>query len=410
MKKLICTLALLGPVSLAASGCGIERSSTVLGPTTNSAASGGSSSGPTSTTPAGPMVGTWVSSTGVTPLATPTSCGNFQYQITSQTATTFAGTFTAVCGTNITLSGNATGEINGTTVTISATGNAAMPGSPVCPVTLGGTGTLEDNGYTLRVPFSGTTCLGPVSGVEVLRKPGGTPEPASFDAPTAVSPTPNQILTGLRTRFVVTNATRTGFIGPVVYKFQVAHDEAFTNIFGEWNVPEQTDRTSLDLPQDFAYSSVYYWHVRAFDGSTTGPWSRTLGLGTPNPPPPPPPPPPSGGAVACAPNGPAIINCVMAAYPDKLRAGVSSSERLNNMEFLRNRVIETGICAGMDIGLNLKRGGPSISVDAIVWRHGYDDIIDIGFAYDDTSRPLVLQWIPVNAPNYLAYTPRPSCR
>jgi hypothetical protein len=206
----------------------------------------------------------------------------------------------------------------------------------------------------------------------------------------------------------VTNATRTGFIGPVVYEFQVAHDEAFTNIFGDWNVPEQTDQTSLDLPQDFAYSSVYYWHVRAFDGSTTGPWSRTLGLGTPNPPPPPPPP-SSGGALQCAPNGPAIIKCVMAAYPDKLRAGVSSSERLTNMEFLRNRVIETGICAGMDIGYNLKRGGPSISVDAIVWRHGYDDIIDIGFAYDDTSRPLVLQWISVNAPFYLAY-PRPSCR
>jgi hypothetical protein len=52
---------------------------------------------------------------------------------------------------------------------------------------------------------------------------------------------------------------------------------------------------------------------------------------------------------------------------------------------MRNRVIETGICAGMDIGLNLKRSGPSISVDAIVWRHGYDDIIDIGFAYDDTA-------------------------
>jgi hypothetical protein len=93
---------------------------------------------------------------------------------------------------------------------------------------------------------------------------------------------------------------------------------------------------------------------------------------------------------------PAIIKCVMAAYPDKLRAGVSSSERLSNMEFLRNRVIETGICAGMDIGLNLKRGGPSISVDAIVWRHGYDDIIDIGFALRRHEPPLVLQWVPVN--------------
>ena len=236
MKKLICTLAVVGPVMLAASGCGVERSSTVLGPSTNSAASGGSSSGATGTTAAGPMVGTWVSSAGATALTTPTSCGNFQYQITSQTATTFAGTFTALCGTNITLSGNATGEINGTAVTISATGNAAQPGAPTCAVSLSGTGTLEDNGYTLRVPFSGTTCLGPVSGTQVLRKPGGTPVPSSFDAPTTVSPAPNQILGGLRTRFIVTNATRTGFIGPVVYEFQVARDEAFANIFGDQGI------------------------------------------------------------------------------------------------------------------------------------------------------------------------------
>jgi len=61
------------------------------------------------------------------------------------------------------------------------------------------------------------------------------------------------------------------------------------------------------------------------------------------------------------------------------------------------------------MGWNLKRGGPSISVDALVWRHGFDDIIDIGFAYDDTSRPLTLQWISVTGAFYQAYTPRPTC-
>ena len=28
------------------------------------------------------------------------------------------------------------------------------------------------------------------------------------------------------------------------------------------------------------------------------------------------------------------------------------------MEFLRNRMIEAGICGGLDLGWNLKRGGP----------------------------------------------------
>jgi hypothetical protein len=412
MRKLICALALLGPVSLATTGCGLDRSSSVLGPTSdNSAASGGSSGGATGTTGSGSsLVGTWTSSNTTPALATPTSCGNFQYQITSQTATAISGTFSGTCGGGTTLSGNAVGQIDGTAIAITVTGNATMPGTTTCPVTLTGNGTIEDGGNTLRVPFSGTTCLGPVSGIEVLRKPGAAAVAAVFGEPALVAPAANVHLTSLRTRFVANNASKTGPIGPTVYRFELAHDEAFTNVMGTWNVPEMTDQTWLDLPIDLAYTNVYYWHVRAFDGSTTGPWSRTQAFATTDPPPPPPPPPSSGGPVACAANGPAIIACVMNAYPDKLRAGVSSSERVQNMEFLRNRVIETGICNGMDIGLNLKRGGPSVSVDAIVWRHGFDDIIDIGFAYDDTSRPLTLQWVSVIAPFYLAYTPRPSCR
>ena len=32
------------------------------------------------------------------------------------------------------------------------------------------------------------------------------------------------------------------------------------------------------------------------------------------------------------------------------------------MEFLRDRMIEHGKCKGLNLGLNLKRGGPTISV------------------------------------------------
>ena len=39
-----------------------------------------------------------------------------------------------------------------------------------------------------------------------------------------------------------------------------------------------------------------------------------------------------------------------AKYPERLAAGVSSSQRVDNMSFLRDRIIEAGKCGGMDLG------------------------------------------------------------
>jgi hypothetical protein len=84
---------------------------------------------------------------------------------------------------------------------------------------------------------------------------------------------------------------------------------------------------------------------------------------------------------------------VSAKYPDKLAAGVSSSQRVANMEFLRDRIIEAGKCGGLNLGWNLKRGGPERSVDFLAWHRGDGDMgVDIGFDYDNTSAPLHLQW------------------
>lgn len=71
------------------------------------------------------------------------------------------------------------------------------------------------------------------------------------------------------------------------------------------------------------------------------------------------------------------------------------------MQFLRDRIIETSKCKGLDVGLNLKRGGPSISTDFLVWRHdGLTEGVDIGAGYDDTSKPLNLIWHTYGPPNY----------
>ena len=109
-------------------------------------------------------------------------------------------------------------------------------------------------------------------------------------------------------------------------------------------------------------------------------------------------------------NGPDLIADVAARFPERLAAGVSAEERADNMRFLRDRIIETGICGGMQLGWNLKRGGPEISNDFLAWHRDDGDMgVDIGFSYDDTSQPLRLQWVEAGmGASYREY-PAPSC-
>jgi hypothetical protein len=87
------------------------------------------------------------------------------------------------------------------------------------------------------------------------------------------------------------------------------------------------------------------------------------------------------------------VTCIAAKYPEYLVANISLSQRQANMSFLRDRIIESGKCGGLDLGRNLKRGGPELSIDFLAWRQSGGDMgVDIGFSYDDTSVPLKLQW------------------
>lgn len=104
------------------------------------------------------------------------------------------------------------------------------------------------------------------------------------------------------------------------------------------------------------------------------------------------------------------MQCVQSRYPHLLLPVPTLEERMANMAFLRDRVIETGICGGMDLGWNRKQSG-ALSIDAIAWRHdGIVNVVDIGFQYDTPQFPFYLQWIVVGGvPGYVTYSPRPSC-
>lgn len=97
------------------------------------------------------------------------SCTNFRWQVTEFSGTTGSGTFSATClGGLLSISGSARGTITGTSVNWTATATATAPGIAACPISLQGTAELSNG--EIRIPYSGTTCLGPVSGIEVLRR------------------------------------------------------------------------------------------------------------------------------------------------------------------------------------------------------------------------------------------------
>ena len=183
MRKHLVALVTLIVAAGAAACTGFQSSRTVTSPTVAPPLVGGSTSGP--------LVATWVEPTAfVVPSAS--SCANFEWQITSQSDTAVAGTLSATCDGGIAISASATGMLlTSTTVAVTTTGVALVSGVPACNFSLSGTGTLTDNNSTLTIPYSGTTCVGPVHGTQTLRRHVDAPPPPPPPSdPTPVPPAP----------------------------------------------------------------------------------------------------------------------------------------------------------------------------------------------------------------------------
>jgi hypothetical protein len=148
MRNVLLGLCLLAATASAA--CfGYERTSTL---------------GPSATGITG-LLGNWASSNLVSSAST---CTDFKWNVTQQTGNTASGTFSATCSGDLKVAGTANGTLSGSAITWNAQGTATVPGLTSCPITLAGTAELGVD--SIRVPYSGDTCLGKVSGVEVLRK------------------------------------------------------------------------------------------------------------------------------------------------------------------------------------------------------------------------------------------------
>jgi hypothetical protein len=105
--------------------------------------------------------------------------------------------------------------------------------------------------------------------------------PIVIEAPGLVAPAENSTIGSLRPKFTVNNAPHSGPVGAITYLIEVGDSDSFSNKIAAWTSGEQPNQTSFDIPSDLVYSKVYYWHVRAFDPTTTGPWSRVFAFATP---------------------------------------------------------------------------------------------------------------------------------
>jgi len=267
----------------------------------------------------------------------------------------------------------------------------------------------EGKGYFWRVRAVDGANTGPYSAPSIF----SIALTVRIETPVPLSPVRRESITGVTPTLVVQNTAFTGTSG-VMYRFELGADQGFSKVLAIWTVPRSGGDQTQVTGSGLAPGTEYYWRVSATDGSYVSPYSivqafKTEAPKVPDPPPTPDPPTGGGGGGGGGPwptNGNEVVAWANRNYPDRLAAGASGEQRRANMEFLRDRMIEAGMCGGMQLGRNLKRGGPELSVDFLTemvggrW-HG----IDIAHDYDNTGIRMVLTWADTGPDNGVFYSP-----
>jgi hypothetical protein len=143
-------LIVLSATALVAGCTSLERESSLTTPTAGSDS----------------LLGSWTSSSLI---PSPSTCTDFKWNVSEQTGSSAKGSFSATCAGDLKLTGTAQGAFTSTAgIDWSADGNATAPGLASCAIKLTGTATVGTD--AIVVPYKGTTCLGPVEGIETLKK------------------------------------------------------------------------------------------------------------------------------------------------------------------------------------------------------------------------------------------------
>jgi hypothetical protein len=228
-------------------------------------------------------------------------------------------------------------------------------------------------------------------------------------APVLLSPINTVQLDTLSPLFRLQNATALYTdTPPLSYRIEVSTPAGAAA--GSAVVAAGSGTTSWQFPSNLVLDTNYRWRVRAELGGSFGPWSgfgtfRSLDYRGLNPR-------PANGGWPTTTNG--LVAYIANAWPNYLLPTDRTAERIENMEFLRDRIIEAGICGGIDLAWNRKRGdfNADRSVDALAWRkpNGFVEVVDLAAAFDDKTLHLSLHWQIVEGPSgYESYTNHPGC-
>ncbi len=98
------------------------------------------------------------------------NCTNFTWAVTQYNGSSASGTFGALCYGILQVNGTASATLTSATqATWTVAANASGPGVPsVCAISISGTATVTTT--NIVIPYSGTSCLGPLSGTETLKR------------------------------------------------------------------------------------------------------------------------------------------------------------------------------------------------------------------------------------------------
>jgi hypothetical protein len=102
-----------------------------------------------------------------------------------------------------------------------------------------------------------------------------------IQAPAPLAPINNVMVTSLRPPFSFTNAQRTGPAGAITYLVEASNSNSFANAVSQTVAEQSSGQTSLTPSADLPASTQVFWHVRASDPTTVGPWSATQAFQTP---------------------------------------------------------------------------------------------------------------------------------
>jgi hypothetical protein len=178
--------------------------------------------------------------------------------------------------------------------------------------------------------------------------------PIVINAPALIAPINGVTVDSVHPSFTWTDATRSGPVGGITYVVELADDAGFNNRVAVWTVAEQPGQTTLPSPQDLPISKQFFWHVRATDSTTAGPFSATGAFVTPTPVvvlPPAPPPPSGGGPTGSAP--PDAVNLSTASVynsPNDIASWPATSTM--------NRITMSG--AGLSLEFSTKQSWPDV--------------------------------------------------